>query len=484
MKPPRPTLEVLPEGGVYSDSKLACDLLAEYYAEPLEWQKDLLKKLLMEDESAQYLAPRIGFSAPRRQGKTIAVLALILHALLVEEKHVAYTAHLSKSSKELWKILRPIFEESDLAPDVKRISGERGHETIELHSGASFQLFTRQEGSGSGRGSKADTLILDEAYDLPQGTLGDLIPMVRNSSKPLVIMMGSPSYETSANGTAFRNFRQKVLDGSAPMNGWIEYGAPADADIHDRDVWRATNPAMFEGIITERQLESDILSGDVSDEQAKVEYLGSWHALSRPCIVDISKYESLGGHEFYPAEDSELVVAVDSDPDGRITSLVVAGYTEDDIPVVEVVQHGPGNAWVPGAIRRLFEAQPNITSFLIDNQNVLKHYVEELESEGIPITLTSTEFMSLAAPAFVQNYATGQFRHRSNISLKTSILGAENRKLMGRNVWKKAEPEADITTLVASALALYGLNSEKALPAKRKKPRTNTVTIGGKTYTR
>lgn len=242
-----PQIRILPEGGVYSDYELACEIGADYGWEAMPWQRDLLRDILMEDEDGLHVCNRIGFSAPRRQGKTILVLIATLFKMTVEGASVAYTAHLSKSSREIWKPLRAIFEETDLRDEVKRISGERGHETIELHNGAKFELFTRQEGSGSGRGSKADVLILDESYDLPEGTLADLTPMTRNSSKPLVIFLGSPAYEQSANGQAFRNIRTNVLNGSAPRNGWIEYGAPEGADIHDREVWFATNPAVEGG---------------------------------------------------------------------------------------------------------------------------------------------------------------------------------------------------------------------------------------------
>lgn len=480
----KPTLEVLPPGGVYSDYEIACAIGADYGYEAMPWQRDLLKKILMEDSDGRYVADRIGFSAPRRQGKTIAILILILHQMLVREASVAYTAHLSKSSREIWKPLRRMFEESELSSEVKRISGERGHETIELLSGAQFQLFTRQEGSGSGRGSQTDCLILDESYDLPQGTLADLTPMVRNSSNPLIVFTGSPSYEQSANGQAFRNLRTNVLNGTAPRNAWIEYGAGPGADIEDRSVWFATNPAVEGGFLTERQLESDILSGDLSRQQILVEYLGSWHALDRPSIVDLAKYESMGGREYAPADDSPLVIALDSDPEGRLTSVVAAGYTPDDMPIVEVIQHGPGIAWVPNVIRRLHEAQPTIKSFVIDRQCILKQHAEELEREGLPIVITDTEYMSLAAPAFVLAYNTGQLRHRNPESLKASIMSAENRKLMGRNVWKPAESGLDITTVVAAALSLYGLESGKAEQSKKRRPRTNTVTIGGRTYTR
>lgn len=475
-----PTLRVVPEDAVYSDYELACDLGADYGLPTDEWQRELIKDILSERDNGLYCAPVFGFSLPRRNGKSHAVAVMALYFMTVLERKVVYTAHRTQSAKELWAVMKRLFEETELSAHVKSISNIAGHESIYLTEGGSFRLFSRSEGKGSGRGSAADVLFLDEAYSLPASTLADLLPMVSNAENPLTVYLGSPSYEDTE-GQAFKRIREQTITRHNPRGGWVEWAAPAGADPYSPEVWRMTNPAMSSGRITEETMQNSVYSG-MDRRQLLVELLGSWEVEHRPLIVDMEHWNAMTDQTSYIDPGAELVLAADASNDGSSAALVVCGLRSDGRKHVELLENLSGIAWTEEKIKAICKAQP-IKTVLIDAKASLAYMAEDLIKEGVPLVLTNHEFIANASVNFVQSTEAHAFNHLGDGRLARSITEAALRPLLGRYAFTKAEPSSDISPLVAMAMALYGLSSE-AINAKVKKQRTNAVFVGGKLYTR
>lgn len=476
----RPTTRIVPEDGVYSDWKLAVDIAADYDLGCDPWQADLIRDILMERENGLYAAPVFGFSLPRRNGKSHLVRILALYFMTALDQEVIYTAHLSISAKELWKEMKYLFEETELAQEVKSINNITGHEGIYLNGGGSFRVFSRSSKGGTGRGSKADVLFLDEAYSLPAGTLADLLPMTANAENPLVVYLGSPSYEDT-DGIAFKNLREAAITGHNPRAGWVEWAAPEGADVYDPAVWRMTNPAMSSGRITEEKMSTLVYSG-MSRRQILVELAGSWEAENRPSVVDLDLWNKMHDPASSIAHDSELILAADTSPDESSTCLAVCGYRIDGTKHVEIVEHLPGMKWAEERIKQITTKQ-SFKSVLIDSKSPLSFMAESLQDAGVPVVLTNYEFMANASVNFKQGVEAMTFRHQGDGRLTRAIRDAATRPLSGRFAFSKAEPNSDITPLVAGSLALFGLDSN-AINSKVKKKRTGKVFVGGRLYER
>lgn len=477
----KPSIQIVPEGGKGSDAKLAADI-AENYGYSLDpWQFDLIDAILQERSDGKYLSPTFGYSCPRRNGKTHLVIVLILYFLLVQEAEVVYTAHLAQSSGEVWKNVLSLFEETELAEYVKKINRRDGREAIDLTTGASFRIFSRAKGKGTGRGSEADVVILDEALKLDSESLADLLPMTANAENPLTLYLGSPSYEDKAEGVAFRRFRESVIRGDNPLAGWVEYSAPDGADIRDPEVWRAANPAMEAGRITE-----DFLLGQVNAHDRRtflVEYLGSWAAEARQTVVDLVQWRNLADMSAALDMTAPVILGVDAANDGSSAAIVAVGQSKSGKRYAEVIEHLPGTGWVDDKLKNNCAKFPNITAVVLDAQSSLAHKEEQWRKDGVPITLTRTEYMANACSAFTQAVEEQAIKHKGDTRLEQSIQGAALRPLMGRFAFTKAEPSSDITLLIAMTLAMYSFDTDKATSAI-KRPRSNTVTIAGRTYTR
>lgn len=476
----KPTTRVVPEDAGESDWERACELADDYGLPTDLWQQELIHDIIAERPGGLYANPVFGFSLPRRNGKSHIVRVLSLYFMVILDREVVYTSHRTQSSKEIWKEMKALFEETDLSSHVKKIVNIAGHEAIYLTDGGAFRLFSRSEGKGSGRGSPADVLFLDEAYSLPASTLADLLPMVTNAENPLTVYLGSPSYEDS-DGVAFKQIRQSAISGHSPRGGWVEWAAPEGADVYDPAIWRMTNPAMSSGRITEETMSNNVYSG-MSRRQILVELLGSWEAENRPLVVDLDLWNKMADPSSVPNPQAELVLAADAAPDESSATLLVAGFRPDGIKHIEVIEQLPGMKWVEERIKAACKKR-TYRAVLIDSKSPLAYMAESLQKDGVPVVLTNYEYMANSAVNFKQGVEAMSFRHLGDGRLTRSIRDAATRPLNGRFAFTKAESSSDITAVVAASLALFGLGSDAAT-SKLKKQKTGKVYVGGKLYER
>lgn len=474
-----PTKRIMPDDGVYSDWELATEIAADYGLESDYWQQMLIRDILMERENGLYAAPIFGFSLPRRSGKSHLIRILALYFMTVLNRDVVYTAHMSLSAQEVFKEMKILFEETELSAHVKKIVNITGHEGIYLNEGGSFRVFSRSSKGGTGRGSAAQVLFLDEAYSLPAGTLADLLPMTSNAENPLVVYLGSPSYEDT-DGIAFKNLRESAITGHNPRAGWVEWAAGEGEDIYDPAVWAKTNPA-YPHRISPETMSNNVYSG-MSRRQILTELMGSWEAENRPLIVDLDLWNKMGDPASRISPDSELVLAADAAPDESSATLLVAGFRPDGIKHIEVIEQLPGMKWVEERIKAACKKR-TYRAVLIDSKSPLAYMAESLQKDGVPVVLTNYEYMANSAVNFKQGVEAMSFRHLGDGRLTRSIRDAATRPLNGRFAFTKAESSSDITAVVAASLALFGLGSDAAT-SKLKKQKTGKVYVGGKLYER
>lgn len=481
-----PTLKILPPDGVRSDAHIATQLGADlgYPADP--WQYDLIDAILQERENGLYAAPVFGFSLARRNGKSFVAIIITLYRMLVCDDDVIYTAHHSTSADAFFSELLDIFEQPELAEHVESIKRREGKEGIYLHGGGSFRIVSRAEGKDPGRGLKCDLLLFDESLDITESSLTSLEPMNLNSANPQTIFLGSPSYEDKPNGKHFRQLRQNAMRGDNPRLGWISWEAPGEADIHDPEVWRACNPAMSSA--TPRITEETLAAKASSTPRKKflTEYLGSWSSEVRPTVVDMDHWDLAKDYTAKIPQGARMVWAIDAANDSSSSTIVASAELESGKRYVEKVARLSGIGWVSQKVIDNCKAFPQIERVIIDAKGPLAHYADEWRKAGVPVVVTDYNYLADAAVSFVQSTEDQSYKHQGDGELEKSVRSAAVKPLAGRYKfvpYDMSDPDCDITGLVAMSLALYAFKSDKAV-SKTKKPKTNTVTIGGKTYTR
>lgn len=486
----KPTLRIVPSDGVRSDAQLACDIAADYGYPADPWQFDLIDDILRERANGLYAAPVFGYSLPRRNGKSHIVVILTLYFMLVQNAEVIYTAQHSVSSNAFFQEMLRLFDEGEALSEYVKPGGvvrREGREGIYLSDGGSFRVLSRAEGKDPGRGLKCDVLFFDEALDITESSHTSLPPMNLNSTNPLTIYLGSPSYADKPNGFEFRRIRANAMRGDNPRLGWVEWSAPEGADMYSPEVWRACNPAMSSPTprITEETLESKAHSTE--RKKFMVEYLGSWAGETRMTVIDMDDWKAMSDHTAALTPEIPKVWAVDAASDGSVATIVAAATLESGNRYVEKVQRLSGVSWVSQKVIGNCKAFPSIQRVLIDSKGPLAHLADEWRAAGVPVVLIDWDYLANAAGSFVLSSKEHSFKHQGDGELERSVRSATAKPLSDRYKfvpYDRTDPDSDITGIVAMSLALYALKSDKAFKKIKKKLNTDTFSIGGKVYHR
>ena len=103
---------------------------------------------------------------------------------------------------------------------MKRIRTANGSEMIELKTGQRLQFVART--AGSGRGFSADTVILDEAYELGDDQMAALLPTLSARPNPQIWYTSTAGKETSVQ---LGRVRERGIAGDDPSLAFFEWSA-------------------------------------------------------------------------------------------------------------------------------------------------------------------------------------------------------------------------------------------------------------------
>ena len=244
----------------------AVDLYNATEHDVLEWQVALLYDIMSIDEEGLWVHQKFGYSVPRRNGKSEAVLVRCLWGLKNGEK-IMYTAHRAMTSHKIWERLERMCAKASIQIDssVKAF----GKEHLYTSDGGVIEFRTRTSTGGLGEGY--DLLIIDEAQEYTPEQETSLKYTVTDSPNPQTIMLGTPPTAISA-GTVFPKYRKTVLSGAGYESGWAEWSVPEMSDPNDSDLWYETNPSLGT-ILKERAIRAEIGEDNVD---FNIQRLGLW----------------------------------------------------------------------------------------------------------------------------------------------------------------------------------------------------------------
>jgi hypothetical protein len=159
--------------------------------------------------------------------------------------------------------------------------------------------------------------------------------------------------------------RAAVESGQNTGTAYFEFTYPEDADPLDEALWWDYYPALGDGLVRVEELRSDLERLGV--ESFAAEYLGQWTTAkvgTRWAAITEADWAKAG--TILDAEpDAARAIGVDIDPFGRSASIVTAvADPEHDSVILELVEHGPGSAWVAESVRKL---APRVSAISIDD---------------------------------------------------------------------------------------------------------------------
>lgn len=425
-----------------SPGVLACQLAASAGLILDDWQRDVLVDALAQRPDGRWAAREVGLVVPRQNGKGSVLEALELAALFLPEPHgppplVLHSAHEYKTADEHFRRMRDLIDGTDrLRSQVRIVRTASGAQAIELKSGARLRFVTRT--SGSGRGFSADLVVMDEAYNLSDEGMAAVLPTLSARPNPQLWYTSSAGLPASV---VLARVRKRGRSGADAQLAYFEWAAPDGADLDDPEQWAAANPALgiridVESVAAERAA--------LSNEQFGRERLGLWaEADDDRRAFDPDRWSSLAD----PAAERGpgQVFAVACAPDRSWSAVAVAWRRSDGSAQVMLADYRPGDGWVRPRVDELLARWSG--RVLVDpGARGL------LEQDVVPGTQVVAAHNALASAV-----DAGTVRHGNDPALNTAVRAARWRPQGDSRVLDR-KSSADISPLVAAALAVHGLS--------------------------
>jgi len=296
--------------------------LADCNLELLAWQEYVLTDLLKVDKAGKWRRKTSLLLVARQNGKTHLARIRILAGLFVfgEMNIVAMSSNRGMALDTFRKVVDVIEDNPHLMAQVKQIRVANGQESVELLSGARYEIVAAtRDGS---RGKTADLLYIDELREIDEDSWTAARPIVRARSNSQIFMTSNAG---DAFSTVLNDLRSRALSYPPPTLGFWEYSADDFAKITDRDAWYQANPALGY-LIDESTIEEAIATSSV--EASRTETLCQWvSALKSPWPY--RAFEDLTVQDLKIEPGRATIFGMDISVNKKMASLV-AGQVQDD----------------------------------------------------------------------------------------------------------------------------------------------------------
>lgn len=406
------------------------------------WQRLVLADALALRPDGNWAAREAALICPRQQGKGSVLEALELFALFMPEPGgppplVLHSAHEYKTADEHFRRMRDLIDGSDrLRKQVRIVRTASGAQAIELVTGARLRFVTRT--SGSGRGFSADLVVMDEAYNLSDDAMAAVLPTLAARPNPQLWYTSSAGMPSS---DVLARVRTRGLTGTDTQLAFFEWSAEDGADLDDLDAWAQANPAL--GI----RVDLDAIRAEraaLSDEQFGRERLGLWADRTTAAAIDLDVWASYADPSAERGSGHTFAVAVA--PDRSWSAIAVAWRRPDGRSQVMLADYKAGTAWVPDRVAELRARWGGSVS--VDSA------ARGLVSAAGELSVTAQAQAHNALATAVEG---GALRHGNEAALNFAVKAARWRPSGDSRVLDR-KGSADISPLVAAALALHGLN--------------------------
>ncbi len=304
--------------------------LKEIDQELLPWQEHVLTDMLKVDKDNNFIRKTNLLLIARQNGKTHLARIRILAGLFLfgEKSIIAMSSNRAMALDTFRKVCDVVETTPSLKAQLKQIRVANGQESLELISGARYEIVAAtRDGS---RGKTADLLFVDELREVSEDawTAARPITRARPNSQILLTSNAGDAFSTVLNG-----LRERANSYPPKSLGYWEYSAPDFASIHDKDAWYQANPALGY-LVTEEMIAESVATSSV--EATRTETLCQWvSALKSP--FPYRAFEDLTVQDLTIAPGAPTIFALDVSVTKRDASLVAGQLREDGTMAVGVI---------------------------------------------------------------------------------------------------------------------------------------------------
>lgn len=456
-----PSVRICPEY-TQSDGEDANNLLkvGKLILDP--WQGEILLDWMAQGPSGKWLNKTCGGSVPRQNGKTGLIQGRAEAGMIMYQEQVIYTAHLQKTATETFEEMAVFFDAPKLRKYVKDIKTALGREMIILKNGARVKFLARTRNGG--RGQHGDLLIFDEAQELDSDAQASFIPAISASLNPQTVYVGTPP-DPNTTGDVFRRIREKSIDGETKTTAWFEFSVKEIGDVHDKERWAETNPALGRRILLST-IEGECEQMD-EDTFAR-ERLGWWTPIAKQTVdtaISTELWDSCMSDELKP--EGKTAYGVKFSADGSEVCLCGAVISDEGISRISLIDRKPagyGTQWLADWLNARYK---KASCVVIDGKNGVDVLIDKITNtwkyKGSVIKPSAKEVIaavSLIMDGLNENTLTW---YSKQDDLRNSAITSIKRPISGG--WGFGGE--DSTPIEACALALWGAKTTKRDPNKK-----------------
>lgn len=429
--------------------------MAERFGQPLmPWQR-LVADVggeMVEDEETGLLVPAyrdVVFSTPRQSGKTTEVLAWECQRAVGWEhlgpQRISYSAQTGADArKKLINDQKPILEPHKRALGIKRIYEAIGSEGIVWTNGSRLVLLNNTEAGG--HGPTVDLGVKDELFsDYDDRRDQALVPSMATKAAGQVLSCSTMGTEDSVPWNRLVDSgRQAVEAGHRRGTAYFEWSAPDGADLDDPDVWWSFMPALGFTI-------TEAVVANARQKMTHGEFVRAF-----------GNRKTKADDRVLPESDWNVVCTSHAAPAGKPTfSLDVnpertAGAIAAASPgVAELIEYRYTTSWLIERAVELSErwGQP---WWVVHAAGPAGSFIADMEKAGLLVHPATEAELAKATGRIYSGVIERTVAIRQHQRLDEAAAAAAKRYIGDAFAWTRKNAAADVSSLVAITLALYG----------------------------
>jgi hypothetical protein len=337
-----------------------------------------------------------------------------------------------------------------------------GREGIDWANGSKLVIVANTDTAGHGQ-SDVDDVTIDEAFSHPDLTLPTALePTMLVNTDPQLWVASAVGDGTDGLLMHYQEIGAASLADPDTRTCYFEWTAPDDADPLDRDVWRATIPAMEPyGQLTERAVAR--LAHDrpmFARTMLGIRPRGVDDQVIDPDVW--ARQADTRGDGVAPLADlaPPFVLAFAAHHERTSATVAVCGRRPAGGLGV-VVDCRPGTTWVPDAVQTLKRAHGRaLVEIWADRRAGDGPTINRLQTRGVFVDEMQPADFVTAATTFVDLLGepgpdVGDVWHAGQPELDAAVAGARKRTLGESFAWSRLHSKGDVTPLAAATLAVW-----------------------------
>lgn len=419
------------------------------------WQEHFLKRALELRPDGRLRFRVVLLLVARQNGKSAVMIVLALYFMLVLKAGdpVLSTAQSLDTSTETWNQGLELLQSVEADPPlVEKTWLGAGRNSMRLYNGSRWAVAAANRGGG--RGKSSPLVLMDELREhLNWESWNAISNTTLAQSDALVLGVSNAGDGRSVVLKELRKRAIESLDDPDTQTLICEWSAHDDDDTTDPRVWAKANPSLGNGLTLDALKVAFETSTDVA---WRTENLCMWVNALEGGPWHEGVWEAGTNELSRIADDSEIVLAVDTSIDRSMSYVTAVGSNSFGLTHVEVIAMREGDAWVVPWINARWEAIGASKVVIQGRGAPATGLIDLLEERNIPVYRCQGGDVTASAMEFFGAVRDGLVEHLPQPVLDIAAKAAQTRMTGdGLFMFDRRKSPVDIAPLVAVSMAWF-----------------------------